>query len=192
MLKNYKAISFILVLFTSLFSFGQTIDTTAILDSLPNLESDSVTVSQESLETNKLVLKLDSAILQKIVDTTFTYLHTPHCMGGLSKKCIDCSGLFYKVFEQNGVKLPHSADDISLFNKKKIPLDSLNRFDFVFFTGTYKSPKLVTHMGMYLGEGNFIHVSSRKGVQIISLVGSPYWRAKYIFGKRICNNCYEK
>jgi cell wall-associated NlpC family hydrolase len=57
----------------------------------------------------------------------------------------------------------------------------------VFFTKTYNTPRTVTHAGIYLGNGKFIHASSSKGVIISDIYDPYYWGDKYIFGTRLTN-----
>ena len=90
------------------------------------------------------------------------FLNTPHCMGGTTKKCIECSGLLWAVFNQNGAVIPHSSLDQARFGKVISEIESLQEGDLVFFYGTYDTPKLITHSGIYLGDGTFIHTSSRQ------------------------------
>lgn len=57
----------------------------------------------------------------------------------------------------------------------------------MFFTKTYNTPRTVTHAGIYLGNGKFIHASSSKGVIISDIYDPYYWGDKYIFGTRLTN-----
>ena len=103
-----------------------------------------------------------------------------HRMGGMSMKGIDCSGLVYQTYRTKlGVELPRSTE-----NQSKIGLavkqDRLRAGDLVFFkTGIFKR-----HVGMYIDEGDFLHVSSRKGVMVSNLE-NPYWRSAYWKARRV-------
>ena len=106
--------------------------------------------------------------------------HVQHRMGGTSKKGVDCSGLVYQTYRTKfGVELPRSTE-----NQSKIGLavnqDQLRAGDLVFFkTGIFKR-----HVGMYIDEGEFLHVSSRKGVMVSNLE-NPYWRSAYWKARRV-------
>lgn len=133
---------------------------------------------------NTTVEDTDRAFADEIIRTAMTYLGIPHCMGGLSRKCIDCSGLVLKVFQEQGINLPHSAQDQSAFGKIVDEKSNLKKGDLVFFKGSYKTSRHITHSGIYIGENKFIHTSSGKGVTVTSLDDS-YWKMKFVFGRRL-------
>lgn len=129
-------------------------------------------------------LKTERIKAEDIIQTALEYFGVPHCMGGLTKKCIDCSGLLVKVFAAYGIILPHSAQEQSRYGETITRKDDLVKGDLVFFTRSYKTRNFITHTGIYAGENKFIHASSHKGVSITSL-DDPYWKQKFVFGKRI-------
>ena len=103
-----------------------------------------------------------------------------HSTGGLSKKGIDCSGLVYRTYrEKFGIDMPRSTEDQSEIGRT-VKKSKLKTGDMVFFkTGLFKR-----HVGMYIEKGNFLHVSSSKGV-MISNINSPYWEDTYWQARRI-------
>lgn len=129
-------------------------------------------------------LNLDSISVQQIIDTALSYKGTPHCMGGVSHSCIDCSGLLYMTFKSNGVDVPHSSQELARYGSIIIDADSLQRGDLVFFIKTYNTSKVITHSGIFLGDGEFIHTSASRGV-VISKISSSYYQNHYIFGTRV-------
>jgi lipoprotein Spr len=120
----------------------------------------------------------------EIIKTAQKYLGVPHCMGGTTMKCMDCSGLLVTVFAKNGIQLPHNSEEQARYGKIISGSDKLIKGDLVFFIGSYKTPRLITHSGIYVGNNNFIHTSSKNGVTITSL-NDPYWNEKFIFGTRV-------
>ena len=121
-----------------------------------------------------------------IIATAKSFLGTPHSSGGLSKSGIDCSGLVYMAFNTHSSKdLPRVAQEMARCGTIISNLNDLRKGDLVFFTGTYNTSKFITHVGIYLGNNNFIHTSSSKGVSINSINGSSYWESKFVFGTRI-------
>ena len=103
-----------------------------------------------------------------------------HRMGGMSKKGIDCSGLVYQTYRTKlGVELPRSTENQSKIGFA-VKQDQLRAGDLVFFkTGVFKR-----HVGMYIDEGDFLHVSSKKGVMVSNL-DDPYWRSAYWKARRV-------
>lgn len=121
----------------------------------------------------------------KLISKAKTFLGTPHQMGGESKKGIDCSGLIMISFKDQGVALPRSSQEQARFGKIIPQQKDFKNGDVLFFYNSYKTPNFITHSGIYLGDGNFIHTSSKKGVQIINLNTSTYWKERFLFATRM-------
>ena len=102
------------------------------------------------------------------------YLGVPYVWGGASPSGFDCSGLVMYVYAQLGVSLPHYT--VSQWNATiPIPTSALAPGDLVFFDG-------LSHVGIYIGNGQFIHAPhTGTVVQIGSLSG--YW-AEHLDGAR--------
>jgi cell wall-associated NlpC family hydrolase len=119
-----------------------------------------------------------------IIETAQKYLGVPHCMGGTTMKCMDCSGLLVTVFAKHGIKMPHNSEEQARYGKILPGMDQLKRGDLVFFIKSYKTNKFITHSGIYTGDNKFIHTSSSNGVIITSL-NDPWWKERFVFGTRI-------
>ncbi|MEN8257100.1 MAG: NlpC/P60 family protein [Thermodesulfobacteriota bacterium] len=105
---------------------------------------------------------------------------TRHAMGGLSKRGVDCSGFVYLTYrEKLGVELPRSTKLQSQIGKK-IKRSELRPGDLVFFKTGFKG----RHVGIYIENGKFLHVSTRKGVMISSL-SDYYWKDRYWHSRRV-------
>lgn len=111
-----------------------------------------------------------------------SFLGTPYCFGGSDKKCLDCSGLIVRLYQDIYDKqLPQSTQALITLGKG-IFLRSLETGDLLFFR-LIKEEK-VLHVGLYLGKGVFIHASSSKGV-ILSNIREKYYKQGYIGSRRI-------
>ena len=132
-------------------------------------------------------LSLESITPEQLIDTAKTYIGTPHCMGGISHDCIDCSGLLYASFKSFGVNVPHSSQEIARYGDIILDIDSLKTGDLIFFVGTYNTSKTITHAGIYIGDYEFIHTSASKGVMVSNLK-SNYYEKHYIFSTRVFKN----
>jgi murein DD-endopeptidase / murein LD-carboxypeptidase len=119
-----------------------------------------------------------------IIKIAQRYLGVPHCMGGTSMKCLDCSGLLVAVFARLGVSVPHNSEDLARYGKIIPTKDQLVAGDLVFFIRSYKTQHFITHSGIYMGNNEFIHASSSDGVTITSLNDS-WWKDRFIFGTRV-------
>lgn len=142
-------------------------------DSLDSLKSKGTKVpeSQPFLQRSKV---------PDVISTAKKYIGVPYQFGGTTPKAFDCSGYLQYVFAKNGMNLPRTAD-LQYKLGKSMEASKLEAGDLVFFS-TYEAG--ASHCGLYLGKGEFIHVSSSKGVRIDKLNDS-YWKTKYYGGKHI-------
>ncbi len=124
------------------------------------------------------------ASAKKVVATSKKYLGTKHKMGGTSHKGMDCSGLVYVSFMENGIHLPRTSTEQGRYGKQIKSISHLKKGDMVFFHMNWNTNRFVNHVGIYLGDHQFIHVSSSKGC-IISSLKSDYWAQGFVFGTRV-------
>lgn len=130
-------------------------------------------------------IKIASSSTQasQIIATAKEYLGTPYVWGGTSPSGFDCSGLIYYVFKQYGYSLYRCADDMYYHDGVNVEKSALQPGDLVFFSS---SSYPVGHVGMYIGNGQFIHASSGSGkVVITNLNGITYYEEHYVGAKRI-------
>ena len=119
--------------------------------------------------------------VHNILGTAKKYVGVKYVFGGTTPKGFDCSGFVQYVFRQHGFALPRAADEQCKFGRKAVDRKGLVPGDLVFFS-TYE--KGASHVGIYLGDNRFIHVSSSKGVRVDSMDDS-YWKPRYYVGKHI-------
>jgi cell wall-associated NlpC family hydrolase len=119
-----------------------------------------------------------------VIERARSYLGVPHCMGGTTAKCMDCSGLVYRVFATHGITLPRSSEEQARYGRIIPEREMLMPGDLLFFVRTYSTSRLITHTGIYTGDGKFIHTSSSMGVTITSL-DDPWWKERYLFATRM-------
>jgi cell wall-associated NlpC family hydrolase len=122
--------------------------------------------------------KIDQAKMGKIIES---YLGTPYEKGGSSKRGMDCSGFVVKVYQEYAkFNLPH--DTKKLFKLvKKVDKGELAYGDLIFFSDYGFSP---SHVGIYAGEGKFVHSTEGYGV-IVSLLNEERYRKSYIGARRV-------
>ena len=118
-----------------------------------------------------------------LISSAKTYIGTPYRYGGTTTSGFDCSAYVQRVFSDNGISLPR--DTSSQYAKgTSVTKSNLETGDLVFFNTNGKS---VSHVGIYVGENNFIHASTSKGVMISSINDPHYWGSRYIGARRVEN-----
>jgi cell wall-associated NlpC family hydrolase len=117
-------------------------------------------------------------INRTIISESMQYLGVPYVFGGTSPSGFDCSGYVQYVFANAGISLPRTADVQYDYGS---PTGELMPGDLVFFS-TYAPG--VSHVGIYLGDRQFIHASSSRGVSVASL-DSSYWGGCYVGARRV-------
>lgn len=134
--------------------------------------SDNVSATEARSESNESTSK--SYELEKYVRE---WLNTPYNYGGTTKKGVDCSGFSSQVMlNVYKIEIPRTAED--QFNQgKKIRDGWLSPGDLVFFKNV--RGRGIDHVGVFLGDGRFIHASNSAGV-IVSDLEEDYYRKRYV------------
>jgi lipoprotein Spr len=127
----------------------------------------------------------DNYDVEGVIGYAESLLGTPHAMGGYSSQGIDCSGLVKLAHAQFNIELPHSSHEQARYGTLLSTDEELKRGDLVFFHSTYATTNLVTHAGIYLGDNQFIHTSTSRGVSISAVLDSGYWQDHYLFATRL-------
>lgn len=129
-------------------------------------------IPQEQMTDYKKWIKKPSPNSEQIIDIAKTMIGVPYLWGGTSVKGVDCSGFTKTAFFMNGIIIPRDAsqqvmagEHVPVLKNDKLNLDealkNLKSGDLIFFaSGKNKSPDArVTHVALYLGNGEFIHAS---------------------------------
>ncbi len=105
---------------------------------------------------------------------------TPYVYGGRSKRGVDCSALIENIYYSLGYDLPRTTKEQKHFGKNVRP-NQLLIGDVIFFNNLDRK---ISHAGIYVGEGYFIHASSSYGVTI-SRLWHPYYKKRFVVAKRM-------
>jgi len=122
-----------------------------------------------------------------VVETALDVLGSPYQWGGTAENGFDCSGLIQYAYARHGIRLPRTSRDQAVAgNAVSMVVDSLLPGDILAFAA--RAGGSVTHVGMYVGEGKFIH-SSSTGVKLSRLDPSDpdgsYWIPKWVGARRL-------
>lgn len=120
---------------------------------------------------------------EKLILASRSKIGVRYSWGGSSDRGYDCSGFVMAMYRKLGIGLPHSSAE-QFHVGKPVAKDDLQQGDLVFFSTYRRGP---SHVGIYIGEGKFIHASSSRrgrGVKISSL-DEAYYARRYIGARRI-------
>ncbi|ALR07640.2 C40 family peptidase [Xylella fastidiosa] len=119
----------------------------------------------------------------EVVMRALSLVGTPYRFGGNTPESgFDCSGLVSYVYRDAlDLRLPRTSYELAVVQGPKIDAEQLTTGDLVFFG----SARSVTHVGIYLSEGRFVHAPSSGGTVRLDRLDTPYWRDHYTGAKRV-------
>jgi len=106
---------------------------------------------------------------------------TPYVNGGSDPAGFDCSGFVQWVFAQHGTRLPREVKD-QFHAGELIDRDEVKPGDLVFFQTVSRG---ASHVGIALGNGQFVHAPSTNGVVRIEKFTSGYWEQRWFGARRV-------
>ena len=105
--------------------------------------------------------------------------------GATGPSTYDCSGFTQKIYRDSGIKIPRVSRDQAKVGKY-VTYSRLKRGDMVFFDTKKKRTGIVSHVGIYLGKGNFIHASSgAKKIVIYNFNKKTFYKKRFLWGRRV-------
>lgn len=138
---------------------------------------EEITFIEEIIEP---AFDINAFIKERLLAQYDEWKGTPYKYDSISSKGIDCSGFMYVTFKsQFGIEMPRSTD-MQVKLGEPVSKSDLRIGDLVFFKTSTRN----RHVGVYLGDSQFMHASTRDGVKISSLDNS-YWKKAYWTSKRI-------
>ncbi|MGE6487474.1 C40 family peptidase [Paenisporosarcina sp. NPDC076898] len=117
----------------------------------------------------------------QVVSNANKLMGIKYVYGGTTTKGFDCSGFIGYVYKKVGVALPRTSAGMYATGTS-VKKSNLATGDLVFFNTLGKG---VSHVGIYIGNGKFIHSRSSKGVSVSSINDPYYWGSKYVGAKRV-------
>jgi cell wall-associated NlpC family hydrolase len=122
-----------------------------------------------------------AASARELVNTARGYAGVRYRWAGMTSRGMDCSGLIARVLKANGIRAPHRAADLFQLGQRVHFVD-LQPGDLLFFK---TSPRGISHVGMYVGDHEFIHASSGAGRVITTSLCDPYYSKRLKGARRL-------
>ncbi len=150
--------------------------------SAQGLEVDGIvgSATYKALMNKEMPPNRSQNVVRNILRAAYSVIGTPYVFGGTSPYGFDCSGFTQYAFARAGVHLPRMADE-QFYYGKRVSMSQLRAGDLIFYT-TYEPG--ASHVGIYVGNGNFIHAGCSTGVTVSSAF-TGYWGARYYGACRI-------
>lgn len=122
----------------------------------------------------------------EVVIRALALVGVPYTWGGSDPQTgLDCSGLVAHVYrEAAGIALPRTSRQMSE-RGLRVSRSQLRPSDLVFFNTTWRS---YSHVGIYVGDGQFIHAPSRGSLVRVDPLARDYWRARFVGARRLLSS----
>lgn len=124
-----------------------------------------------------------------LLNTAYSMLGVRYRYGSMSRSATDCSGFTTQVFKAHGIKLPRTSREQSKHGAS-VAKSQLKQGDLVFFRT--RGGSRVSHVGIYIGDGKFIHASSSGGSVRTDTLNSGYYDRRYAGARRVAKNLNSK
>jgi len=140
--------------------------------------AESSSTKRKAAKSSEKIKKINPKIIDRtkltsqqnaILDEANKWIGIPYCWGGENNNCVDCSGFVKQVFAKINIYLPRTAADQYIYSEK-VFYDNREIADLVFF----KTNNKISHVGIYVGNDEFVHSSSSVGVTVQSLNDNYY------------------
>jgi cell wall-associated NlpC family hydrolase len=117
-----------------------------------------------------------------VLDVAHSMLGVRYCFGAMSRSATDCSGMVHQAYAAVGIRLPRTSREMSHVGST-VSKGELRPGDLVFFHT--RGSSRVNHVGIYNGNGTFIHASSGKGSVRIDTLNDGYYSRRFAGAKRV-------
>ena len=120
-----------------------------------------------------------------VIRTAKKFLGRRYVWGAEGPSCFDCSGFTqYVMRKSKGVRIPRVSRKQAYYGKY-VTRSQLRPGDLIFFDTSRRRRGYVNHVGIYIGNGKFIHASSARHRVVITSLNRPFYKARFKWGRRI-------
>ncbi len=135
-------------------------------------------------------LQHNASVASKIENEAKSLLGIKYVWGATGPYTYDCSGFTQKVYRDAGINIPRVSRDQARVGQY-ISYNNLKKGDMVFFDTKKRRSGKVSHVGIYLGNGNFIHASSgAKKIVIFNFNEKQFYKKRFLWGRRVIRDNY--
>ncbi len=145
--------------------------------------SDSSSSSSSSSESSSSSSSSGS-LGEQIAATAQKYIGCAYVFGGTSPSGFDCSGFAQYICGLYGISIYRTAD-MQLNNGYAVSYDNLQPGDLVFFARTYETSSAASHVGIYIGGGQFVHAANSSSGVKVSYLSEEYYSSRYVGARRV-------
>ncbi|MDH5691614.1 MAG: C40 family peptidase [Gammaproteobacteria bacterium] len=122
----------------------------------------------------------DNPVADRVVFSAIQFIGVPYKFGGTSLNGVDCSGLVYLAYQNAGMHVPRTSKE-QYSKSQKVRTNSLRPGDLLFFKLQSRN---VSHVGIFLGDGRFIH-APRTGKNVsYAHINNPFWSKRLVSAGR--------
>jgi len=172
------------------YSFQAIYDELHRAENLARMASDArkrairIAKAQQAAKKAGEIYHISEADRKKLLEDAKYFKGGRYIWGGTTPQGFDCSGYVQYLYKKHKVNLPRTAYAQSK-RGEAVDINNLQKGDLLFFLTDKKRGIPVTHVGIYLGNGKFIHAASKKKGIIISPVHHGYYANKFVSARRV-------
>ena len=171
-----------------------TVKSNSIANATPisNISNNIEVISYASERPNTATISSANDNTDNIIKTlewnAKSFLGTPYVWAATGPSKFDCSGFTQWIYRDAGVNIPRVSRDQAKVGQY-VMYENLQKGDMVFFDTKKRRSGRVTHVGIYLGNGNFIHASSAaKRVVVYNFDEKSFYKERFLWGRRVINS----
>lgn len=146
--------------------------------------SDRIAEAKEAAKKVGETYKVSEIDKQKLLEDAKYFKGGKYVWGGTTPEGFDCSGYVQYLYKKHNINLPRTAWEQSK-QGHFVNMENLQKGDLLFFLTDKKRGIPITHVGIYLGNGNFIHAASKKQGIIISPLTHGSYAETFVSARRV-------
>jgi len=153
------------------------------------LRAQRIVKAQEEAKKVGKTYQISELDKQKLLEDAKYFKGGKYVWGGTTPEGFDCSGYVQYLYKKHDINLPRTAWEQSK-KGQIVERDNLQKGDLLFFLTDKKRGIPITHVGIYIGNGNFIHAASKKKGIIISPLTHGSYAKTYVSARRVTPQTY--